>query len=81
MRARTPEEDVPFDSGKIDHVVLQETDLERSVEFCTNILGFQVSDYYPDAVMEGGMVFPRCNEDHHGVALVGAPDSPPTAQA
>ncbi|MCY4237028.1 MAG: VOC family protein [Rhodospirillaceae bacterium] len=76
VRARTTEEDVPFDIKKIGHVVLQVTDLERSVEFYTKMLGFRVSDYYPDTMMDGGMVFLRCNEDHHGVALVGATDRP-----
>src|SRR6202035_2675284 len=35
-------------------------------------LGFAVSDVYPDEMMPGGMVFMRCNADHHGVALVGS---------
>ena len=63
--------DIPFCITKIGHVVLKVTDLERSVDFYTQILGFNVSDVYPDNMMRGRMVFMRCNTDHHGVALVG----------
>jgi catechol 2,3-dioxygenase len=35
------------------------------------VLGLEVSDRYPDSMVAGGMVFLRCNADHHGVALVG----------
>jgi catechol 2,3-dioxygenase-like lactoylglutathione lyase family enzyme len=62
---------LPFRIGKIGHVVLNVSDLERSVRFYTEILGFSVSDVYPPEMMPGGMVFMRCNADHHGVALVG----------
>ena len=47
-------------------------DLERSVTFYTGVLGFRVSDVYPETMMKGRMVFMRCAADHHGVALVGA---------
>jgi catechol 2,3-dioxygenase-like lactoylglutathione lyase family enzyme len=63
---------LPFRIGKIGHVVLNVTDLERSVRFYTEVLGFQISDVYPESMMPGGMVFMRCNADHHGVALVGS---------
>jgi catechol 2,3-dioxygenase len=46
-------------------------DLPRSVRFYTRVLGFRVSDVYPASMMPGGMVFMRCNADHHGVAVVG----------
>jgi catechol 2,3-dioxygenase-like lactoylglutathione lyase family enzyme len=62
---------LPFRIGKIGHVVLNVTDLERSVRFYTELLGFSVSDVYPEEMMPGRMVFMRCNPDHHGVALVG----------
>ncbi|MDP6342195.1 MAG: VOC family protein [Alphaproteobacteria bacterium] len=68
--ARTPD-DLPFDLGKISHVVLKVADLERSVRFYTEVLGLRVSDAYPESMMPGRMVFLRCNDDHHGVALVG----------
>ena len=62
---------LPFRITKIGHVVLNVTDLERSVKFYTEVLGFRISDVYPDAMMPGGMVFMRCNPDHHGLALIG----------
>lgn len=64
---------LPFRIGKIGHVVLNVADIERSVRFYTQILGFSVSDAYPADMVPGGMVFMRCNSDHHGVALVGQP--------
>jgi catechol 2,3-dioxygenase-like lactoylglutathione lyase family enzyme len=60
-----------FQIRKIGHVVLNCRDLERSVKFYTQVLGFQVSDVYPDEMVPGGMVFLRCNADHHGIGLVG----------
>jgi catechol 2,3-dioxygenase len=67
---------MPFRIGKIGHVVLNVADLERSVRFYTEVLGFEVSDVYTEAMMPGGMVFLRCNSDHHGVALVGSMTAP-----
>jgi catechol 2,3-dioxygenase-like lactoylglutathione lyase family enzyme len=61
----------PFELRKIGHVVLNVTDLAASVRFYTEVLGLLVSDRYPDSMVAGGMVFLRCNTDHHGVALVG----------
>ena len=62
---------MPFHITKIGHVVLLVGDLPRSVAFYTQVLGFSVSDVYGEDMMPGGMVFLRCNPDHHGVALVG----------
>ena len=62
---------LPFQLRKLGHVVLNVTDLEASVRFYTGVLGLEVSDRYPDTMVPGGMVFLRCNADHHGVALVG----------
>ena len=62
---------MPFRISKIGHVVLKVSDLERSVRFYTEVLGFSVSDVYPDQMRPGGMVFMRCNADHHGIALTG----------
>jgi len=64
-------DDMPFNCTKIGHVVLMVSDLERSTEFYTKVLGFRVSDVYPESMMPGRMVFLRLNRDHHGVALVG----------
>ncbi|HYM27722.1 MAG TPA: VOC family protein [Steroidobacteraceae bacterium] len=61
---------LPFRIAKLGHVVLHVSDLQRSVRFYTQVLGFEVSDVYPEQVMPGGMVFLRCNPDHHGVALL-----------
>jgi len=60
-----------FQLRKIGHVVLNVPDLEAAVSFYTEVLGLEVSDRYPDSMVPGGMVFLRCNTDHHGVALVG----------
>ena len=49
-------------------------DLQRSIRFYTEVLGFQVSDVYPDEMVPGGMAFLRCNTDHHGIGLVGELD-------
>lgn len=72
---------VPFNITKIGHVVLNVTDLEKSVEFYTQVLGFHISDIYTPDVAPGGMVFMRYNADHHGVALVGKmPDKSPSIE-
>ena len=76
LKSSEPPADMPFDIRKIGHVVLMVEDLERSVAFYTQVLGFRVSDAYPDTMMSGRMVFMRCNADHHGVALVGGGAGP-----
>lgn len=73
--AKTPP-DLPFAIRKIGHVVLRVSNLVRSVEFYTQVLGFKVSDVYPEEMMPGGMVFLRFDTDHHGVALVGGLEGP-----
>lgn len=60
-----------FELRKIGHVVLNVSDLDTAVRFYTEVLGLEISDRYPDGMVPGGMVFLRCNTDHHGVALVG----------
>ena len=74
-RCRTAE-DLPFALTKLGHVVLNCSNLERSVRFYTEVLGFKISDVYGDDMMEGGMVFMRFNADHHGIALVGTMAGP-----
>ncbi len=67
---------LPFSIAKIGHVVLMVQDLEKSVDFYTRVLGFRVSDVYPATMVPGRMVFMRCANDHHGVALVGGAKGP-----
>jgi len=71
-----PAEDVPFRIRKLGHVVLRSSNLGKSVDFYTQVLGFAISDIYPEDMVPGGMVFMRFNADHHGVALVGGMREP-----
>ncbi|MEA2853595.1 MAG: hypothetical protein QOE02_3614, partial [Rhodospirillaceae bacterium] len=66
----------PFAVQKIGHAVVNVADLEKSMHFYTEVLGFRVSDIYPDGMMPGGMVFLRCNGDHHCLALIGGAPQP-----
>jgi len=74
LKTMTPPKGMEFHIRKLGHVVLRVSDLERSTAFYTQGLGFNVSDVYPEELMPGGMVFLRCNTDHHCLALVGAGD-------
>ena len=67
-----PPRGLPFKVQKIGHVVLNVTDLGRALEFYVKVLGFKVSDIYPESMVPGGMAFMRYGADHHGVALVGS---------
>ena len=62
---------IPFAVRKIGHAVIFVSDIERSKRFYTDVLGFRISDVYDGSMMPGGMVFLRCNGDHHCLALVG----------
>lgn len=62
----------PFAVRKIGHTVVFVSDIARSKKFYTEVLGFKISDEYPNAMMPGGMLFLRCNGDHHCLALVGS---------
>ena len=66
-----PPDDMPFSIGKMGHAVLMVQDIDASVAFYTQLLGFKVSDVYPDSMTKGRMVFMRFNDDHHGLGLVG----------
>lgn len=74
LRRSQPPAGLPFRLDKLGHVVLRVRDLERSTAFYTQVLGFRVSDVYPEEMMPGGMVFLRCGTDHHCLALVGGGD-------
>jgi len=76
LRASISDSRPPFSLNKIGHVVLRVADLERSIAFYTGVLGFRVLDIYGEDMMPGGMVFMRCNADHHGIALVGGASGP-----
>jgi catechol 2,3-dioxygenase len=71
LRGMAPPRGMPFSLAKLGHVVIKVSDLKRSVAFYTGVLGLRVSDVYPDTMMKGGMVFMRCNTDHHCLALIG----------
>jgi catechol 2,3-dioxygenase-like lactoylglutathione lyase family enzyme len=71
LKAQRRPQGLPFRIAKIGHVVLNVADLARSVRFYTEVLGFSVSDVYPETMARGGMAFLRCNSDHHALALVG----------
>src|SRR3970282_2059092 len=71
LRRMAPPAGLPFQVRKLGHVVLRVKDLQRSLAFYTGVLGFRVSDVYPETMMKGGMAFLRCNADHHCLALVG----------
>ena len=60
---------IPFRVRKIGHVALFVTDIQKSLRFYVDVLGFQVSDEYQDDMMPGGAAFIRLNTDHHGIAL------------
>src|ERR1700719_283412 len=72
VRKLTRPKGLPFHIGKLGHIVINVRDVAKSAEFYTEILGFEVSDVYPDEMVPGGMAFLRCNPDHHGIALVGS---------
>jgi catechol 2,3-dioxygenase len=71
LRRLAPPAALPFALAKLGPVVLRVKDLQRSTAFYARVLGFRVSDVYPDSMMQGGMVFLRCHADHHCLALVG----------
>jgi catechol 2,3-dioxygenase-like lactoylglutathione lyase family enzyme len=59
----------PIKVRKLGHIVYTVSDIERSVKFWTEIMGFKESDRN-----ERGMVFLRCQTDHHTIGL--APKDP-----
>ena len=53
---------------RISHVVLHSPDHQAAAKFFVDVLGFKVSDWLGDF-----MVFLRCNEWHHRVAILPGP--------
>ncbi|HEX9443916.1 MAG TPA: VOC family protein [Candidatus Binatia bacterium] len=72
LRKMAPPKAMPFKIRRLGHVVLMVSDLERSLAFYTQVLGFKLSDVYPEEMQPGGFAFLRCGADHHAIALVGA---------
>lgn len=73
-----PPGDTPFKINKLGHAVIMCQDVDESVRFYTQVLGFKVSDVYPESMAPGRMVFMRFGDDHHGIGLVGqAPGKSP----
>jgi 3,4-dihydroxy-9,10-secoandrosta-1,3,5(10)-triene-9,17-dione 4,5-dioxygenase len=54
------------------HIVLGAPDIDASVHFYTNVLGFRVSDYWRPGGSDHDVVFLHCNARHHSLALVPA---------
>jgi catechol 2,3-dioxygenase-like lactoylglutathione lyase family enzyme len=79
LRRMAPPAAMPFGVRKLGHVVIMVSDLARSTAFYTGVMGFRVSDVYPDSMMKGGMVFLRFGGDHHSLALVGGAKAAPSA--
>ena len=63
------------------NVTVMVRDFEGAVRFYTDVLGFKVSDQYPGSMVPGGMVFLRCNGDHHCLALVGGKGQEPNGKS
>ncbi|HZT07424.1 MAG TPA: VOC family protein [Chloroflexota bacterium] len=58
----------PIRTRKVSHVVLNVSDVERSIKFYTEILGFKLSDR--NAM---GMAFLRNGTDHHTIGFAQGP--------
>ena len=71
LKSKQTPDDIPFRIGKMGHAVLMVQDIDASVDFYTRLLGFKVSDVYPNSMIKGRMVFLRFNDDYHGLGLVG----------
>ncbi len=55
----------PVKVKKLGHLTFQVTDVERSVRFWTQVMGFEEVERN-----EGGVVFFRFGGDHHSIAIV-----------
>src|SRR5437763_545634 len=67
--AQSKETTTPIKVKKIGHIVYTVSDIEKTTKFWTEIMGFKFSD-----TNERGMVFLRCQNDHHTIGL--APGAP-----
>jgi catechol-2,3-dioxygenase len=68
--------DKPFEAQgvrplKFGHITLMTPQMKKAVDFYRVVLGFRVSD-----TVEGNLAtWMRCNQDHHGIALLWAPEA------
>lgn len=58
----------PASPRRLGHVLYATTDIDASIRFLVDVLGFRMSDSTP-----GLIAFLRCSTDHHNVALVASP--------
>jgi len=58
----------PAQPRRLGHVLYTTPDLDASMGFLTDVLGFKLSDSSP-----GIIAFLRCSEDHHNVGLISSP--------
>lgn len=54
----------PVKVNKLGHLVYEVSDVEKTVQFWTEVMGFTLSDRN-----HLGMAFLRCGSDHHAIAL------------
>ncbi len=54
----------PIKVNKLGHLVYEVSDMERTVKFWTDVMGFEETDRN-----DIGMVFFRCGADHHAIGL------------
>lgn len=59
----------------LGHMLVHTPDLDASVRFYRDLLGFRVSDFTTIATPEGPLrlAFLHCNSRHHSIAFIGAP--------
>lgn len=50
---------------RVSHIVINSTDASRLARFYVDILGFAISDWYE----KDYLIFLRCSEDHHSIAV------------
>jgi len=76
--------DVPFRSPRrisgfradnlgLGHIVLSTSDIDRSVDFYTQVLGFKLSDFIHIGAIGMTLTFLHCNPRHHTLALAQLP--------
>ena len=64
MQYQTNNDPSPIKINKLGHLVYEVSDVEKTVGFWTEVMGFSLSDRN-----HLGMAFLRCGSDHHAIAL------------